>query len=84
MVSMDHLVRATYSPSSVDQVTLGAGDGERLQEIPTSGMETIYGGSEMCPGCGGVMNPMQVIFGYGLCPDCQSRQNAARMKDRMS
>ena len=81
---VNQLVRDTYDPSTKAQVALGAGDGERIQEIPTSGMETIYGGSEMCPGCGRVMNPMQVIFGYGLCPDCQSLQNAARMKDRMS
>lgn len=81
---VDPLVSATYSPSSRVQVSLGAQDGEGASQTPTSGMETLYSGSEVCPGCGSLMNPLQVIYGYGLCPTCQSRRNAAHVKDRMS
>lgn len=78
------LVRATYDPSSTTQVSLGAQDGDGEHKIPTSGMETHYNASEVCPGCGNLMTPLQVIYGYGLCPDCQSRANAQHVKDRMS
>lgn len=81
---IDQLVRATYDPSTRTQVSLGAQDGDGENRIPTSGMETVYGGSEVCPGCGNLMNPLQVIYGYGMCPDCQSLKNAAHVKDRMS
>lgn len=81
---MKNLVRATYSPSSVDQHALGSMDGEGVSPIPTSGLETVYAGSQTCPGCGQLMNPLQVIYGTGLCPDCQSRKNATVVKGRMT
>lgn len=76
-------VVATNSQSEVVQQELGAQDGLGLSDIPTSGMETIYMGSQLCPSCGKILNPVQVLWGSGLCPDCQARKNAALVKDRM-
>lgn len=84
MVNLDRLVRETYDPSTYTQLHLGGQDGDGDSAIPTSGMETVYGGSEQCPSCGNLMTPLQVIYGYGLCPECQSQKNAAHIKDRMS
>ena len=74
---------ATDSPSSTVQADLGMADGSGSTDIPTSGMETVYNGSQPCPGCLDLMNPLQVLYGYGLCPRCQSRKNAAAVKGGM-
>jgi hypothetical protein len=73
----------TDSPSSTVQAGLGSQDGSGTSDIPTSGLETVYNGSQPCPGCGALMNPLQVLYGYGFCPTCQSRKNAAAVKGGM-
>ena len=77
-------VAATYSPSSSVQLVLGSSDGDGMTEVPLSGIETIYNSTQVCPGCGQLMNPLQVIYGNGVCPNCQSRKNAQAVKARMS
>ncbi len=45
--------------------------------------ETVYNGSEVCPGCGCLMTPLQVLFGTGLCPRCQNKAYNEHIQRRM-
>lgn len=44
----------------------------------------VYNGSQTCPGCGCVMSPIEVMYGYGLCPTCQSKKNARIVRSMLT
>lgn len=45
---------------------------------------THYNGSQMCPGCGIIMNPVQALQSAGLCINCTSHKHDQRVKRRMA
>jgi len=77
------VVNVADSPSEVTQVEIGEYDGEGTTDVPVSGLETIYVGSQVCPVCGTIMNPLQVMYGSGVCPDCQNKAHDAHIRGRM-
>lgn len=66
-------------PTSAAQMMVGANE-EQL----VSDQEFVYNGSQTCPGCGRVMSPIEVMYGYGLCPACQSVKNAKLVRSMLT
>ena len=66
-------------PTSAAQMMVGANE-EQL----VSDQEFVYNGSQTCPGCGRVMSPIEVMYGYGLCPTCQSKKNARIVRSMLT
>ena len=66
-------------PTSTAQMMVGANE-EQL----VSDQEFVYNGSQTCPGCGRVMSPIEVMYGYGLCPTCQSKKNARIVRSMLT
>lgn len=63
------------------------GDGAypmELQARQIANNLTMYNGSAPCPGCGGVMNPVEFIQNRGLCQSCLTKQQVARVKGGMA
>jgi len=69
----------TSIPTSTAQVAVGMHE-EQLAD----GQDLLYNGSQVCPGCGQLMNPIEVMYGYGLCPTCQSRKNAKLVRSMLT
>ena len=77
------MVTVADSPSEVTQAEIGMVDGAGTTDVPVSGMETVYVGSQVCPGCGTLMTPLEVMFGAGLCPKCQNAAHNDHIQRRM-
>lgn len=55
------------------------GDGalpiEMMAGMPSAAiLQTVYNGSSVCPGCGGLLSPIVTLFSGGLCPECQTER----------
>jgi ribosomal protein S27AE len=47
--------------------------------------ETIYEGSRMCPKCGHIMTPLEVMYAGGaLCPNCRNARYEKHAKGFMN
>lgn len=42
-----------------------------------------YKGSAPCTTCGLIMNPVEVMYSKGMCPNCYAQQRADRVKRKM-
>lgn len=63
------------------------GDGAEtleLQAYKVAENATLYRGSHPCPQCGVIMNPVQFMYGKGLCPPCYEGRKARRVKGKMA
>jgi hypothetical protein len=43
-----------------------------------------YKGSAPCPACGVVMNPVEFLYGKGICQECFEKRSARRIKGRLA
>jgi predicted amidophosphoribosyltransferase len=62
------------------------GDGALTMELQAQQIamgQTLYNGSKVCPGCKGLMNPVEFIQNRGLCQSCLTQQNSNRVKGGM-
>ena len=61
----------------------GGGFTLELQAQQVANNLAKYKGSSMCPGCGMVLSPVEVMHN-ALCQGCQHKQHAKRLKGRMA
>ena len=43
-----------------------------------------YRGSHPCPACGVVMNPVEFLYGKGVCQECLEARAVRRVKGRLA
>lgn len=63
------------------------GDGGEMMELQAfqvSVNASLYSGSSPCPACGIIMNPVQFLYGKGICPDCLEVRAAKRVERRLA
>jgi hypothetical protein len=44
----------------------------------------MYKGSSPCPACGIIMNPVEFLYGKGICQPCFDKRSAQRIKGRLA
>ena len=53
--------------------------------METINIETVYEGSQICPRCGNLLTPLEVLYtSLGLCPDCRNAKYEEHAKRGMS
>ena len=63
------------------------GDGGEMMELQAfkiAANAALYSGSQPCPACGVIMNPVEFLYGKGLCPDCLDKRNYKRIEGRLA
>lgn len=62
------------------------GDGAEqleLQAYKIAENATLYRGSHACPTCGVIMDPVQFMYGKGMCASCYDDRLKRRAKGKM-
>ena len=53
--------------------------------METINIETVYEGSQICPRCGNLLTPLEVLYtSLGLCPDCRNAKYEEHAKRGMN
>lgn len=63
------------------------GDGGEMMELQAYQiMRNVaeHNGSHPCPACGVVMNPVEFLYGKGVCPECLDKRNQKRIEGRLA
>ena len=63
------------------------GDGAETLELQAwkiAENATLYKGSNPCPQCGVIMNPVEFMYSKGLCPPCYQDRLNRRVKGKMA
>ena len=63
------------------------GDGGEMMELQAfkiAANAALYSGSHPCPACGVIMNPVEFLYGKGLCPECLDKRNHKRIEGRLA
>lgn len=63
------------------------GDGGEMMELQAyQVMKNImtHNGSNPCPACGIIMNPVEFLYGKGVCPECLEKRAVKRVKGRLA
>lgn len=63
------------------------GDGAEtleLQAFKIAENAIKYRGSHPCPACGVVMNPVEFLYGKGVCQECLEARAVRRVKGRLA
>lgn len=55
-----------------------------LQAMQIAKNATLYTGSAPCPMCGVVMNPVEYLYGNGICPPCREARMSKRVKGKLA
>ena len=58
------------------------GDGGEMLELQA--YDIVKNGSRPCPECKVIMNPVQFLYGKGVCPDCLEKRNQKRINGRLA
>jgi len=58
------------------------GDGGEMMELQA--YDIVKNGSRPCPACSVMMNPVQFLYGKGVCPDCLEKRNQKRIERRLA
>jgi hypothetical protein len=58
------------------------GDGGEMMELQA--YDIIKNGSRPCPSCKTMMNPVEFLYGKGVCPECLEKRNELRIKGRLA
>jgi hypothetical protein len=60
------------------------GETLELQAFKIAENAIKYKGSHPCPACGVVMNPVEFLYGKGICQECLEARAVRRVKGRLA
>ena len=63
------------------------GDGSETLELQAHKIAEnaiLYKGSHPCPACGVVMNPVEFLYGKGICQECLEKRATKRVNGRLA
>jgi hypothetical protein len=60
------------------------GETLELQAYQIAKNATLYKGSNPCPQCGVVVNPVEFMYNNGLCTPCKQTRMSKRVKVKMA
>ena len=60
------------------------GETLELQAYKVAQNLTQYKGSQLCPQCGIIMNPVEYMYSKGLCNSCHEERMATRVKRKLA
>jgi hypothetical protein len=60
------------------------GETLELQAYQIAKNATLYKGSNPCPQCGVIVNPVEFMYNSGLCTPCKQTRMSKRVKGKMA